>query len=75
MSATLRLTHERVDDVPLLLGFLIKLQLPEIIDRQYPPHPLHQGLSNGWLITVDPSRQSGGGCAIFRWVRPGAGAA
>jgi transposase len=52
MNVTLRLTHERVDDVPLLLGFLIKLQLPEIIDRQYPPHPLHQGLSNGWLITV-----------------------
>ena len=52
MDATLQLTHERVDDVPLLLGFLIKLRLPEIIDRQYPPHPLHQGLSNGWLITV-----------------------
>ena len=49
---TLELTHERVDDVPLLLGFLIKLQLPEILDRHLPPHPLHQGLSNGWLITV-----------------------
>jgi transposase len=46
------LTHERVDDVPLLLGFLIQLQLPEILDRHLPPHPLHQGLSNGWLITV-----------------------
>jgi len=52
MDATLQLTHERVDDVPLLLGFLIRLRLPEIIDRQLPPHPLHQGLSNGWLITV-----------------------
>ena len=52
MDATLELTHERVDDVPLLLGFLIKLQLPEILDRHLPPHPLHQGLSNGWLITV-----------------------
>jgi transposase len=52
MNATLRLTHERVDDVPLLLGFLMKLRLPETIDRQYSPHPLHQGLSNGWLITV-----------------------
>jgi transposase len=48
----LELTHERVDDVPLLLGFLIKLRIPETIDRQLPPHPLHQGLSNGWLITV-----------------------
>lgn len=52
MDATLELTHERVDDVPLLLSFLIKLQLPAILDRHLPPHPLHQGLSNGWLITV-----------------------
>jgi transposase len=52
MDATLQLTHERVDDVPLLLGFLIKLRFPEILDRDLPPHPLHQGLSNGWLITV-----------------------
>jgi transposase len=52
MGATLELTHERVDDVPLSLGFLIKLHLPEIIDCHLPPHPLHQGLSNGWLITV-----------------------
>jgi transposase len=49
---TLELTHQRVDDVPLLVGFLIKLRIPEIVDRQLPPHPLHQGLSNGWLITV-----------------------
>src|SRR4051794_31153038 len=52
VGATLELTHERVDDVPLLLGFLIKLQLPEILDRHLPPHPLHQGLSNGWLIAA-----------------------
>src|SRR3954469_21811844 len=52
VDATLELTHERVEDVPLLLGFLIKLQLPEILDRHLPPHPLHQGLSNGWLVTT-----------------------
>jgi hypothetical protein len=32
VDATLELTHERVDDVPLLLGFLIKLHFPEILD-------------------------------------------
>src|SRR4051794_27853669 len=52
VEATLELTHERVDDVPLLLGFLIQLKLPEILDRHFPDHPLHQGLSNGWLATV-----------------------
>jgi transposase len=52
VDATLQLTHEPVDDVPLLLGFLAKLQLPQLLDRHLPAHPLHQGLSNGWLITV-----------------------
>src|SRR3954470_7968621 len=52
VDATLELTHERVDDVPLLLGFLVRLRLPEILDRHFPTHPLHQGLSNGWLTTV-----------------------
>src|SRR5512138_3479556 len=52
VDATLELTHQRVDDVPLLLGFLSHLRLPEILDRHLPPHPLHQGLSNGWLIAV-----------------------
>src|SRR5438874_12154218 len=49
---TLDLTHERVDDVPLLVSFLIRLRIPETVDRIVPPHPLHQGLSNGWLVTV-----------------------
>jgi transposase len=52
VDATLELIHQRVDDVPLLLGFLIKLHLPEILSRHLPPHPLHQGLSNGWITTV-----------------------
>src|ERR1700739_279529 len=51
-DAPLELPHERVDAVPLLLGFLIRLRLPEVLDRHLPPHPLHQGLSNGWLITA-----------------------
>src|SRR5262245_20249426 len=49
---TRNLTHQRVDDVPLLVSFLIKLRIPETVDRILPPHPLPQGLSNGWLITV-----------------------
>jgi transposase len=52
MEATLQLTHERVDDIPLLLGFLIKLHFPELLDRFLIPHPNHQGLSQGWLITL-----------------------
>ena len=52
MDATLQLTHQRIDDVPLLLGFLIKLRFPQVLDQYIPPHPLHQGLSHGWLITI-----------------------
>jgi transposase len=52
VETTLQLTHERVDDVPLLLGFLIKLRFPQILDQILTSHPLHQGLSQGWLITL-----------------------
>src|SRR6516165_3079473 len=50
LPTTLRLVHERVDDVPLILGFLIQLRLPRLLDRHLKPHPHHQGLSLGWLI-------------------------
>jgi transposase len=52
MTPTVRLTHERVDDVPLILGFLIQLRLPHLLDKHLKPHPHHQGLSLGWLITL-----------------------
>jgi transposase len=52
VDTTLQLTHERVDDVPLLLGLLIKLRVPQLLDQHLIPHPLHQGLSHGWLSTV-----------------------
>jgi transposase len=52
MPTALRLTHERVDDIPLILGFLIQLQLPHLLDKHLKPHPHHQGLSLGWLITL-----------------------
>src|SRR6516165_5338912 len=51
MTTTLRLTHERVDDVPLILGFLTRLRLPQLLDQHLKPHPHHQGLSPGWLLT------------------------
>jgi transposase len=52
VDTTVQLTHERVDDVPLLLGFLIKLRFPQLLDQCLPPHPHHQGLSQGWLVSI-----------------------
>lgn len=46
------LLHERVDDVPALLGLMIMMNWPEIFDRHLGNHHLHQGLSHGWLIVI-----------------------
>lgn len=51
-AGTLTLTHERVDDIPLLLGFMQQLNFPELLERHLGSHHLHRGLSNGWLATV-----------------------
>jgi transposase len=53
----LNLQHERVDDIPLLLGLMQKLHLPEVLERGLGSHHLHQGLSNGlvacgWLAFI-----------------------
>src|SRR5271166_2811602 len=49
---TLSLTHERVDDIPLLLGFMQQLNFPDLLERHLGSHHLHRVLSNGWLATV-----------------------
>jgi transposase len=49
---TLTLQHERVDDIPLLLGLMQQLRLPETLERALGSHHLHQGISNGWLACV-----------------------
>lgn len=51
-TETLLLRHERIDDIPLLLGFLQKLGLPELLERHLGSHHLHQGLANGVLATT-----------------------
>jgi transposase len=52
MTDTFTLTHERVDDIPLLLGLAHRLRLAEVLDRHLGDHHLHQGLSYGTLATV-----------------------
>jgi transposase len=51
-TESLLLRHERIDDIPLLLGFLQKLGLPELLERHLGSHPLHKGLANGVLATT-----------------------
>src|SRR3990172_2788893 len=52
MTEMLSLTHERVDDIPVIIGMGQRLHLPELLDRHLGNHGLHQGLSNGTLATV-----------------------
>jgi transposase len=41
--------HERIDDVPLIIGMCKKLGWPEILNRHLGTHGLQQGLNNGQL--------------------------
>jgi transposase len=52
MKDTIELSHERVDDIPLIIGLAQHLHLPEVLDRHLGNHGHHQGLSNGWLATI-----------------------
>src|SRR5439155_5159869 len=49
MDETLTLRHERVDDVPLILGMAQRIGLVTVLDRHLGRHGLHRGLSNGQL--------------------------
>src|SRR5215212_519880 len=49
IPSTLTLQHERVDAIPLLLGLMQQLHLPEALERSLGSHHLHRGISNGWL--------------------------
>ncbi len=43
---------ERVDDVALLIGQMITMGLPEVLDRHIPHHWKQRGLSWGWTAVI-----------------------
>jgi transposase len=53
-TEAIRVVHvERVDDIPVLLAMMQRLQLAELFDRHYPAHHLWQGdLSPGEVLCV-----------------------
>ena len=46
------ITTERVDDVALLLGHMIKMGLVEVLDNHLPRHWKQRGLSWGWTAVI-----------------------
>jgi hypothetical protein len=51
MSETLSITTERVDDIPLLLAQLIRMNVPSLLDQHFHQHGNWQGVSPGWVTT------------------------
>jgi transposase len=43
---------ERVDDVALLIGQMVKMGLPEVLDQHIPRHWTQRGLSWGWTAVI-----------------------
>lgn len=43
---------ERVDDIPLLLEHMQRMELPTLIDTHFPAHGNWHGLSLGWVSTI-----------------------
>jgi transposase len=52
MSTSLSITTERVDDIPLLLAHLIRMNIPNLLDQHFHQHGNWQGLSPGWVTTL-----------------------
>ena len=43
---------ERVDDVVFLIGQMVKMGLPEVLDRHIPRHWTQRGISWGWTAVI-----------------------
>src|SRR5262245_57752569 len=51
-TSDLVMLTEHVDDVALLIGQMVKLGLPEVLDRPSPRHWTQRGLSGGWTAVM-----------------------
>ena len=59
---------ERVDDVALLLGQMVTMGLPEVLDRPIPRHGTQRGRSWGWTAVMwleGVGHQRGAETAVF----------
>ena len=52
MSKQITITHERTDDIPVIIAFLLKMRVAELIDKHYPTHGNWTGLSLGQMLVV-----------------------
>ena len=51
-QSALVIITERVDDVAFLIGQMVTMGLPEILDRHLPRHGTQRGISWGWTAVI-----------------------
>src|SRR5215510_6513687 len=51
-TSDLVILTERVDDVAFLIGQMVKMGLPEVLDRHIPRHGRQRGISWGWTAVI-----------------------
>src|SRR5262249_19811012 len=52
MNDAPKMKHIRLDAIPLLLGVLMQMGIPQIYDHEIGNHGSHTGLSGGWMLTI-----------------------
>src|SRR5438128_9145926 len=52
MKESLSIETERVDDIPLLLAQMRRMNLAELLDKHFPTNGNREGLSLGWVSVV-----------------------
>src|SRR5260370_37822452 len=52
MKESLSIETERVDDIPLLLAQMRRMNLAELLDKHFPTNRNREGLSLGWVSVV-----------------------
>ena len=52
MSKHITITHERTDDIPVIIAFLLKMRVAELIDKHFPTNGNWTGLSLGQMLMV-----------------------
>src|SRR5262245_56590379 len=52
MSEPMRITTERVDDIPLLIEQMERMGLPTLLDEHFKTHGNWSGMSLGWTSVV-----------------------
>jgi transposase len=52
MNTKIKVIHEQVDDIPVLMAMLLKLRVAELIDKHFPTNGNRTGVSLGQMLVI-----------------------